>query len=59
MLLFFLFYYLMVTVLQELFKNDLLLTCPITKKPFPDPVKAEDGFTYEKDAIIDHASAIH
>ncbi len=29
-------------------------TCPITKKRIVDAVTAEDGFTYEREALIRH-----
>ncbi|CAF4820355.1 unnamed protein product [Rotaria socialis] len=37
-------------VTPQLLKN---LTCTITKRIFVDPVKATDGKTYERSAIID------
>ena len=40
--------------LINIFHNNILLVCPITKKTFIDPVIAEDGITYERSAIIDH-----
>ena len=30
--------------------------CPITKEPFVDPLKASDGFVYERRAITQHFS---
>ena len=32
------------------------LTCPITHEIFHTPVTASDGFTYERDAIVEHYS---
>ena len=34
--------------------NDIIKICPITKKTFIDPVVAEDGITYEKNAIEEY-----
>lgn len=34
-------------------KNDDILSCPISRERFVDPVKTSDGFTYERKAITE------
>ena len=41
-------------LLDSVFGDTLIITCPITKKAFDDPVLASDKITYERKAIEKH-----